>query len=309
MNFAGVKMQNAIEFQQVCKSYPDFFLDNLNLQLPQGQIMGLVGANGAGKSTVLRLLMGLIQADSGSIQVLGQSMPEAQVAIKKKIGYASEDIRLYKTETLRWHMDFIRSIYPEWDENYALDLVKKFDIKPHQKMKGFSHGQRVKACLLLILARRPELVVLDEPTTGLDPVARHEVLSEMAEILRDENRSVLFSSHNTQDVEQLSDTITFLHKGKLLDSQDKETYLDRWRRILCTGNIDSLDISIEGITNIKKSGSLYEVTTNQFNDSIATALSAQGLTVSNIERMSLEQIFLANVFSKKNTGANTGVKS
>jgi ABC-2 type transport system ATP-binding protein len=305
MSFAGVQMQNAIEFQQVCKTYPEFFLDNLNLQLPQGQIMGLVGANGAGKSTVLRLLMGLIQADSGNIQVLGHPMPAAQVEIKKKIGYTSEDIRLYKTETLRWHMDFIRSIYPGWDENYALDLVKKFDLKAHLKMKGFSHGQRVKACLLLILARRPELVILDEPTTGLDPVARYEVLSELADILRNENRSVLFSSHNTQDVEQISDTITFLHKGKLLDSQDKETYLDRWRRILCTGNIDSLNLPVAGVTDIKKSGSLYEVTTNQFNDAITAELIAQGLTISNVERMSLEQIFLANVFSKKNTGAKS----
>jgi ABC-2 type transport system ATP-binding protein len=298
-------MQNAIEFKQVCKNYPDFFLDNLNLQLPQGQIMGLVGANGAGKSTTLRLLMGLIQADSGVVEVLGHKLPQGQVIAKQNIGYASEDIRLYKSETLHWHMNFIKSIYPGWDDAYAKDLAKKFDLKIEQKMKGFSHGQRVKACLLLILARRPQLVILDEPTTGLDPVARHEVLSELAEILRDENRSVLYSSHNTQDIEQLSDTITFLHKGKLLDSQDKETYLDRWRRILCTGNIDSLQLPIDGITDIKKSGSLCEVTTNQFSDAIVTMLSQQGLSISSIERMSLEQIFLANVFSK----VRTGVKS
>lgn len=295
-------MQNAIEFKQVCKSYPDFFLDNLNLQLPQGQIMGLVGANGAGKSTALRLLMGLIQADSGVVEVLGHKLPNNQVLAKQNIGYASEDIRLYKSATLGWHMDFIKSIYSGWDDAYAKDLAKKFDIKIGNKMKGFSHGQRVKACLLLILARRPQLVILDEPTTGLDPVARHEVLAELAEILRDENRSVLFSSHNTQDVEQISDTISFLHKGKLLDSQDKETYLDRWRRILCTGNIDSITLAIEGITDIKKSGSFCEVTTNQFNDTLVAKLSQQGLSISSVERMSLEQIFLANVFSKAKTG-------
>jgi ABC-2 type transport system ATP-binding protein len=292
----------AIELKQVCKNYPDFFLDNLNLQLPQGQIMGLVGANGAGKSTTLRLLMGLIQADSGVVEVLGHKLPQGQVIAKQNIGYASEDIRLYKSATLRWHMDFIKSIYSVWDDTYAKHLAKKFDIKIEQKMKGFSHGQRVKACLLLILARRPKLVILDEPTTGLDPVARHEVLAELAEILRDENRSVLFSSHNTQDIEQLSDTITFLHKGKLLDSQDKEIYLDRWRRILCTGTIDSLNLSLDGITDIKKSGSVCEITTNQFSDAIVAQLNLQGLSVSSVERMSLEQIFLANVFSKAKTG-------
>jgi ABC-2 type transport system ATP-binding protein len=294
-------MQYAIEMLGVSKQYPDFSLNNLDLRLPKGQVMGLVGANGAGKSTTLRLLMGLIKADSGSIKVLDHLLPDEQVVAKQKIGYTSDDIRLYKVENLRWHMDFIRSIYPGWDENYAQNLLQKFDLKAHQKIKGFSHGQRVKACLLLTLARRPELLILDEPTTGLDPVARHEVLAELAEVLRDENRSVLFSSHNTQDVEQLSDTITFLHKGKLLDSQDKETYLDRWRRIICTGNINR-DATIQGLSEIKQNGSLNELVFNHFDDSIIPELTAMGLTISSVDRMTLEQIFLANVFSKVKTG-------
>jgi ABC-2 type transport system ATP-binding protein len=291
-------MQYAIEMSAVSKCYPEFSLEKLDLQLPKGQVMGLVGANGAGKSTTLRLLMGLIQADSGQIKVLGHELPDEQVAAKQKIGYTSDDIRLYKSEDLRWHMNFIASIYPDWDEQYAQHLLQKFDLKSHLKLKGFSHGQRVKACLLLILARRPELVILDEPTTGLDPVARYEVLAELAEILRNENRSVLFSSHNTQDVEQLSDTITFLHKGTLLDSQDKETYLDRWRRIVCTGHIDWSNAPAS-VTDIKQNGSLIELTIGQFSDPVINQLNDMGLTIRNIERMSLEQIFLANVFSKK----------
>lgn len=290
-------MQYAIEMTSVFKHYPDFTLDNLHLRLPQGQVMGLVGANGAGKSTTLRLLMGLIQADSGVVEVLGQKLPQGQVAAKQNIGYASEDIRLYKSETLAWHMDFIKNIYPSWDDVYAKDLAKKFDIKTEQKLKGFSHGQRVKACLLLVLARRPQLVILDEPTTGLDPVARHEVLSELADILRNENRSVLFSSHNTQDIERLSDSITFLHKGKLLDSQDKEIYLDRWRRVICTGNID-WNNAPTSVTDIKQNGSLHELTISQFDDSIIAQLTGLGLAISSVDRMTLEQIFLANVFAK-----------
>jgi ABC-2 type transport system ATP-binding protein len=217
------------------------------------------------------------------------------VLAKQNIGFASDDMRLYKTENLRWHMNFIQSIFPSWDATYAEHLLKVFDLNAEQKFKGFSHGQRVKACLLLILARKPKLVILDEPTTGLDPVAREEVLAELAEILRDENRSVLFSSHNTQDIEQLSDSITFLHKGKLLDSQDKETYLDRWRRILCTGDINSAVLGISCVTDIKRNGSLSEIIVNQYDDSILTQLTAQGLSVSSVERMSLEKIFVANV--------------
>lgn len=287
-------MQNAIEFNQVCKSYPEFYLDNFNLSLPTGQIMGLVGVNGAGKSTTLRLLMGLIQPDSGTVDVLGYRLPQHQVLAKQNIGYTAEDMRLYRTQNLRWHMHFIQSIFPSWDQAYAEHLIKKFDINPDQKVLGYSHGQRVKACLILLLARRPRLVILDEPTTGLDPVARYEVLTELAEILRDENRSVLFSSHTTQDVEQLSDSITFLHKGKTLASQDKETYIEGWRRIMCAGNL-AADFKLANVAEIKSNGSLHELKVKNFDGSILVALADKGLSVTQVDRMSLEQIFIASV--------------
>ncbi len=288
-------MQNAIELNNVSKRYTDFYLENFSLQLPAGQIMGLVGVNGAGKSTTLRMLMGLIQPDTGTVDVLGFRLPEQQVLAKENIGFASEDLRLYKTETLRWHMQFIQSIFPNWDGTYAEHLLKIFDLNADKKLKGFSHGQRVKACLLLILARKPKLLILDEPTTGLDPVARYEVLTELAEVLRDEDRSVLFSSHNTQDVEQLSDSITFLHKGKLLASQDKETYLDSWRRIICSGDTKGKKIELPGLAMQKSNGSLHELKVKTFNDSILGQLQAQGLEISQVEAMSLEQIFVASV--------------
>ncbi|MEN0036838.1 MAG: ABC transporter ATP-binding protein [Cellvibrio sp.] len=287
-------MQNAIEFNQVCKRYPDFFLDHLDLKLPVGQVMGLVGVNGAGKSTALRLILGLIQPDAGSVDVLGYRLPENQVLAKENIGYAAEDMRLYRNENLRWHMQFIQSIFPSWDPLYAEHLLKRFDMNAEQKTSGYSHGQRVKASLILLLARRPRLVILDEPTTGLDPVSRYEVLAELAEILRDENRSVLFSSHSTQDVEQLSDSITFLHKGKTLACQDKETYIGSWRRILCSGSLVN-PLDIPGIAELKSNGSLHEIKVRDFDDSVLAKLGASGLAVSQVERMTLEQIFIASV--------------
>jgi ABC-2 type transport system ATP-binding protein len=287
-------MQNAIEFNQVCKRYPDFYLDHLDLTLPTGQVMGLVGVNGAGKSTVLRLIMGLIQADSGSVDVLGYRLPEQQVFAKENIGYAAEDMRLYGTENLRWHMKFIQSIFPSWDPIYAEHLLKKFDMNAEQKTKGYSHGQRVKASLILLLARRPRLVILDEPTTGLDPVSRYEVLGELAEILRNEERSVIFSSHSTQDVEQLSDSITFLHKGKTLACQDKETYIEGWRRVLCSGTFNQ-PLDLPGVAELKSNGSLHEIKIRNFDDAMIARLTEQGLEVSQVERMTLEQIFIASV--------------
>ena len=186
-------MNTAFHVSGLCKHYPDFSLQDIELTLEEGQIMGLVGVNGAGKTTLLRLLTGLTAADSGQVEVLGQRLPEGQVAAKRDIGFASEDMRLYKSRSLRWHMDLVAAIYPAWDEAYATELLRRFDLRADQVLKGYSHGQRVKALLLLCLARRPKLLLLDEPTTGLDPVARVEVLEALADVLRDEPRSVLFS--------------------------------------------------------------------------------------------------------------------
>ena len=190
----------AIELRGVTKKYRYFTLDKIDLKLPRGQIMGLIGANGAGKSTTIRILLGLVHQDSGEALVLGHSMPAEQVAAKWDLGFASEDMRLYESMTLGWHMNFIHSIYPNWDGGYAQLLLKRFGLRAEQKIKGLSHGQRVKSALLLVLARKPELLVLDEPTTGLDPVARHEILRELTDVMADEGRSILFSSHNTHDV-------------------------------------------------------------------------------------------------------------
>ena len=143
-------------------------------------------------------------------------MPAGEKAAKRDLGYASEDMRLYKQATLAWHMEFVSSIYAGWDRTYAEHLQRRFDLRSDQKVKGLSHGQRVKAALLLILARRPRLLVLDEPTTGLDPVARQEVLGALMEVLADEGRTILFSSQNTLDVEQISDRITFIDRGRVL---------------------------------------------------------------------------------------------
>jgi ABC-2 type transport system ATP-binding protein len=288
-------MNPAIALKGVCKRYDEFALHDINLELPAGQVMGLVGVNGAGKSTLLRLLMGLIRADGGEVEVLGQRLPQAQVAAKRDIGYASDDMRLYRGQTLRWHMDFVRGIYPDWDEAYAMDLVGRFDLRPQQKLGGFSHGQRVKALLLLIFARHPRLLLLDEPTTGLDPVARGEVLDAVADVLRDEQRSILFSSHNTADIEQIADSITFLHGGRIVASRDKESFLDSWRRILCQGKWTEGLRHVPGVASIRNSAPWIEVKTGAFDDSTLSALHALGLAVDSVEPMALEDIFVTTV--------------
>ncbi|NJR72050.1 MAG: ABC transporter ATP-binding protein, partial [Gammaproteobacteria bacterium] len=285
----------AIKILGLNKSYDDFQLHDINLELPPGQIMGLVGANGAGKSTIMRILIGLIQADSGEVNVCGYQLPHEQVAAKREIGYASDDMRLYKSQTLRWHMDFIKNIFPGWDEMYAQQLLIRFDLRAQQKLGGFSHGQRVKALLLLTLARRPRLLLLDEPTTGLDPVARVEVLEALADILRDEERSVLFSSHNTMDIEQISDTISFIKQGRLVASADKETFLSSWRRILCQGTWLEEIKALPEVVFARNNGSIIELKVEHCSDIFLTRLQQFGLSIKTVEPMNLEDIFVSSV--------------
>jgi ABC-2 type transport system ATP-binding protein len=290
-------MSLAFSLSGIAKRYPHFALQDITLDLPEGQVMGLVGVNGAGKTTLLRLLTGLAAPDTGEATVLGHRLPDAQVAAKRDIGFASEEMRLYRGQSLRWHMDLVRGIYPGWDEAYAAELIKRFELRPEQALGGYSHGQRVKALLLLCLARRPRLLLLDEPTTGLDPVARIEVLEALADVLRDERRSVLFSSHNTHDVEQLADTITFLHKGRLVASADKHAFVDRWRRVVCQGALPSGLEAWPEIASARANGSLVEIKTRAWTDDLPARLAAQGLQVQRTDPMLLEDIFITAVRS------------
>jgi ABC-2 type transport system ATP-binding protein len=243
--------------------------------------------------------MALIRQDAGEVRVLGRAMPKDQVAAQWDIGFVSDDMRLFGSATLGWHMGFVKSIYPGWDDAYAATLLKRFYLRPEQRVGKLSHGERVKAALLLVLARRPRLLVLDEPTSGLDPVARHEVLAEFMEVLADDERSILFSSHNTVDVEQISDQITFIDRGRVVDSNDKEVFLDRWRRL-------SLDVpagaslpSPPGVTEVARDGKAALVTTNAYTPGMEAEFEHAGATVRDVQRMTLEEIFIANVMQDR----------
>lgn len=288
-------MTAAFAVSGLCKRYPQFALRDLDLSLPEGQVMGLVGVNGAGKTTLLRLLTGLAAPDAGTVEVLGHRLPEAQVAAKRQIGFASEDMRLYRGQTLDWHIALVRQIWPEWDTAYAQELIRRFDLTPAQPVGGYSHGQRVKALLLLCLARRPRLLLLDEPTTGLDPVARAEVLEALADVLRDERRSVLFSSHHTHDVEQLADRIAFLHAGRLIADADKESFLDHWRRLLCQGSPSPGLESWPELAQVRRAGSQIELKVRRWQADLPARLAAAGLTIQRADPMGLEDIFVTTV--------------
>ena len=288
----------AVSLRGIEKAFKFFKLDGISLDLAPGQIMGLVGPNGAGKSTTIRILMGLLAADAGEVRVLDKSMPDEQAVAKRDIGYVSDEMRLFQNATVGWHLRFVASIYPGWDEDYARTLLKRFNLRTEQTVKGLSSGEQMKAVLLLALARRPKLLVLDEPTANFDPVARHEVLGEFTDVLRDESRSILFSSHNTVDVERISDRIAFIDRGRLIDSRDKEDFLERWRRIELQVPAGATLPEIPHVVGRESDGQFATLTINQFTKDTLARL---GGAVRRVHRMSLEEIFVANVMHHRET--------
>ena len=289
----------SIRMEGVSKRYPHFLLDSISLQMREGEVLGFIGANGAGKSTTIRILMGLVRQDAGSVEVLGHAMPAEQIAAKLDIGFVSEDMRLYGAATLAWHMNFVASMYPRWDQAYADKLLGRFDLKAQQKIKGLSHGQRVKAALLLALARQPRLLILDEPTTGLDPVARREVLGELMSVLTDEGRTIFFSSHNTLEVEQISDHIAFIDRGRLIALEEKEELLERWRRVRLVVPPSTAVPQLPGVVEVAGTERLPVLTTSQFDPTVVSLCQDRGVTVQAVDSMTLEEIFVANVQSRR----------
>ena len=295
---------NAIECTGVRKTYPHFTLDDIDLVLPEGSVMGFVGPNGAGKSTTLRIIMGLVHQDAGDVRVLGHPMPVEQIAAKWDIGFVSEDMRLYPSQSIGFHIDLMRSIYDTWDDGYAAELLSRFDLLAEQKVKGLSHGQRVKASLLMVFARRPKLLVFDEPTTGLDPVARKEVLAEMMRAMEDETRSILFSSHNTLDVEQISDHIAFIQNGQIISCQDKEMFLDSWRRLRLVVGDNFVMPDLPDIVDVQRAGHQVVITSSDFGPGLEDRIRNAGATINEVERLTLEEIFIASVQSAGATDLN-----
>jgi ABC-2 type transport system ATP-binding protein len=286
---------SAASLRGVTKSYKHFRLDNIDLEIEPGTVNGLIGPNGAGKSTIMRIMMGLVAPESGTVSVLGKAISSREASAKQDIGFFSDDMRLYKSESIAFHMQFVRSLFPSWDEGYAQQLLARFGLIAQQKVKGLSHGQRVKALLLLILARRPKLLILDEPTNGLDPVAKQEVLAELMQIVNDETRTILYSSHNTQDVEQISDTITFIDRGRVIAGNNRDEFLDRWRRFKLQAPQNWQAPAIDGLRTESTFGNLRVMTMDRYQTDVEDRLQSSGATLESSEAMTLEEIFIAAV--------------
>lgn len=249
---------NAIEVSNLTKSYTDFKLDNITMTVPEGMIMGLVGENGAGKTTLIRALLGIHPADSGSFSVLGCSDPRHNKAIMNDIGVVLDDTGLPAQLTAKEISTVLSDIYADWDAAYFESLCRKLDLPQDKKYYELSKGNRMKAAIVCAMSHHPKLLILDEATGGLDPVVRDEILDLFLDFTRDEHHSILLSSHIVSDLEKACDLITFLHKGKLLLSEEKDALKDGYRMVRCTKE-EEMNLDRASIVGIRENAYGAEV--------------------------------------------------
>ena len=225
---------NALEIRNLTKSFKDFRLDNLNLTLPSGCIMGLIGENGAGKSTTIKLILDIIHKDGGSIKILGEDNEKDIRLTKEDIGVVMDEVGLPECLTAKQVGKVMKHTFKNWDQDEYNHLLTKFSIPDKKQFKDFSRGMKMKLGIAIAMSHGAKLLLLDEATSGLDPVVRDEVIEMFYDFTRDENHSILISSHIVSDLEKLCDYIAFLHKGKLLLCEEKDVLLSEYGLIHCS---------------------------------------------------------------------------
>jgi ABC-2 type transport system ATP-binding protein len=205
-------------------------LHDVTLEIPRGCVFGLVGENGAGKTTLIKHVLGLFQAQVGNVRVFDRDPVEDPVGVLGRIGFLSEDRDLPDWMRIDELLRYMQAFYPTWDEQYADDLCRKFELESRQRVGTLSRGQRARAGLVAALAHRPDLLVLDEPSSGLDPVVRQDILSAIVRTVADEGRTVLFSSHLLDEVERVADHVALLHDGRIVVSDSIDQIKLTYRR-------------------------------------------------------------------------------
>jgi ABC-2 type transport system ATP-binding protein len=224
-------MANTVEISQLRKEYRGFALQDISLVVPEGTIMGFIGPNGAGKTTTIKIMMDMIKPTAGAVKIFGLDHTKHIKEIKNRVGYVGEDQFFYGDKTVAWTGKFVSEFYDNWDTNTFQSLLTEFVISRTKKTRELSKGMKVKLSLALALAHNPELMILDEPTAGLDPVIRRDILERFRSFADDGKKSVLISSHITDDITRIADSVTFLVEGKIVLSEDKDELLSKWKRI------------------------------------------------------------------------------
>lgn len=225
-------MNMMMETSRLCRSFPEFDLKDVDLKVAPGSILGLIGPSGAGKTTLMKLLMGQLKPSSGSLKIAGLSYPHDLKEIRRRIGFVGEEPPFQPRKQVQEIAHFMQPYYPRWDSAQFNNFLKDFDINPLQRVESLSRGRKTLLSLALALSHEAELLLLDEPTAGLDAIRRRMVLRLMAEFVVDGNRSVVITTHQTEGLAPLIDKIAILNNGRLILESETEKLLTSWKWIL-----------------------------------------------------------------------------
>ncbi len=293
----SIPSSSIVEIRGLTRKFGDkVALNDLSLNVPRGGVFGLIGGNGAGKTTLIKHILGMLKAQQGSVQVFGLDPVKDTVGKLGRIGYLSEERELPDWMRVGELIRYTQAFFPNWDESYAEELRDSFDLDNKARIKTLSRGQRARAGLLVALAHRPELLVLDEPSSGLDPVVRRDILGAIIRTIADEGRTVLFSSHLLDEVERVADRVAIIHHGQIMLTASMEEIKDQHRRVTLRFE-QSLDRPPELVGSLSSTGQGKEWTyicsggTTQFrNDAEAI-----GATVVDEAPLTLDEIFISRI--------------
>ena len=272
---------NSLEIKELCKSYSTFKLDNISLNLPCGCVMGLVGENGAGKSTTIKLILDLIKKDSGTVSVLGKESDKLSTADWEKIGVVLDDVGISECLTANEVNNIMKNMYSKWDSNAYFSYLNRLSVPKDKKFKDLSRGMKMKLGIAVAFSHDASILIFDEATASLDPVVRDDVIDMLFEFTRDENHSVLISSHIVSDLEKICDYIAFMHQGRLVLCEEKDRIYENYGIIRC---------SMEQSNDIDESAIIGKRTTPYGAELLVNKkLIPQGLSVGKVD---IEQLFI-----------------
>ncbi len=269
-------------------------LVDVSLRVERGSVFGLVGENGAGKTTLIKHILGLLKAKQGSVRVFQRDPVHDPVGVLGRIGYLSEDRDLPDWMTVAQLMRYNQAFFPAWDERFANQLRAQFELDPKQEVKRLSRGQRARVGLLIALAHRPDLLILDEPSSGLDPVVRRDILSAIIRTVAEEGRTVLFSSHLLDEVERVADWVAIIHDGRVGLSAPLPEILQSHRRLVLRFTVPQpARPDLPGVISCQGEGREWTVLCNGGLEELRTAAASAGATVVDEDTPTLDEIFLA----------------
>jgi ABC-2 type transport system ATP-binding protein len=287
-------MDYAIETDALTKRFRKLTaVDGVDLRVPWGSVYGFLGRNGAGKTTTISMLLGLLRPTSGKATVLGHSAKTDPVKIRAEIGYVPEKQIMYDWMTVEEILWFTSRFYKSWNEELASDLVGRFKLDPKRKLKHLSRGMVAEVCLILALAPEPRLLILDDPTSGMDPVVRREFLENIVDIVRDKKRTVFFSSHILTDIERVADWVGILKDGHMLVQSETDKLKLKMRKIAAKFKGDApRELDMGEPLRIQSDGSSLTATFTDYKDDIPEKLRGMGATAVEVMDLSLDDIFV-----------------